>query len=67
MRSKISSKLTFASCVLDTPIARIMVCVLIEDIGRRPPLKLTCTTVNSVMVIKLCTETIKPVLERKQK
>ena len=29
--------------VCDTPIARITSCVLIKDIGRRPPLQLQCS------------------------
>ena len=44
VRSKISSKLIFASCVCDTPIASTYwVCVLIKDIGRRLPLELQCS------------------------
>ena len=73
MRSKLSSKLTIASCVLcDTPIARIItVCVssLRIQVGDSPRNynnsdSVACTRVNRViMLINLCAETIKPVFE----
>ena len=43
MRSKISSKLTFASCVRYSDRAHYEFCVLIKDIGRRLPLRLQCS------------------------
>ena len=43
MRSKISSKLIFASCVLYSDRAYYELCVLIKDIGRRLPLQLQCS------------------------
>ena len=43
MRSKISSKLIFASCVLYSDRAHYELCVLIKDIGRRLPLQLQCS------------------------
>ena len=43
MRSKISSKLIFASCVWYSDRAYYELCVLIKDIGRRPPLQLQCS------------------------
>ena len=57
---------SYLKAVRDTPIARITGCVLIKDTGRRLPLELSIagTTVNRVMVINLCTETIKPDFER---
>ena len=50
----------FARAMCGTPIARVTVCVLVEDIGRRLPLELACTRVDRVMVIHL--DTAKPVL-----
>ena len=43
VRSKISSKLIFASCVLYSDRAHYELCVLIEDIGRRLPSQLQCS------------------------
>ena len=43
MRSKISSKLIFASCVRYSDRAHYELCVLIKDIGRRLPLQLQCS------------------------
>ena len=43
MRSKISSKLIFASCVWYSDRAHYELCVLIKDIGRRLPLQLQCS------------------------
>ena len=43
MRSKISSKLIFASCVWYFDRAHYELCVLIKDIGRRLPLQLQCS------------------------
>ena len=42
-RSKILSKLTFASCVRYSDRACYGVCVLNKDIGRRLPLQLQCS------------------------
>ena len=42
MRSKISSKLIFASCVWYFDRAYYELCVLIKDIGWRLPLQLQC-------------------------
>ena len=43
MRSKISSKLIFASCVWYSDRAHYELCVLIRDLGRRLPLQLQCS------------------------
>ena len=43
VRSKISSKLIFASCVWYSDRAYYELCVLIKDIGRRLPLQLQCS------------------------
>ena len=43
MRSKISSKLIFASCVWYSDRAYYELCVFIKDIDRRLPLQLQCT------------------------
>ena len=43
MRSNISSKLIFASCVWYSDRAHYELCVLIKDIGRRLPLQLQCS------------------------
>ena len=43
MRSKISSKLIFASCLWYSDRAHYELCVLIKDIGRRLPLQLQCS------------------------
>ena len=43
VRSKISSKLIFASCVWYSDLAYYELCVLIKDIGRRLPLQLQCS------------------------
>ena len=43
MRSKILSKLIFASCVWYSDRAYHGLCVLIKDIGRRLPLELQCS------------------------
>ena len=43
MRSKISSKLIFASCVWYSDRAYYWVCVLIKDVGRRLPSELQCS------------------------
>ena len=43
VRSKISSKLIFASCVGYSDRAHYELCVLIKDIGRRLPLQLQCS------------------------
>ena len=43
MRSKILSKLIFASCVRYSDRAYYGLCVLIKDIGRRLPLQLQCS------------------------
>ena len=43
MRSKISSKLIFASCVWYSDRAYYELCVLLKDIGRRLPLQLQCS------------------------
>ena len=63
VRPKISSKLIFASCVCYSDCAYYWVYVLVKDIGRRLPLELACYRVNRVMLINLCTATIKPVFE----
>ena len=66
MRSKISSKLIFASCVWYSDRAYYWVCVLIKDIGRRLPLELQCSLYQGqhrVMLVSLCAETINPVFE----
>ena len=43
VRSRISSKLIFASCVGYSDRAYYELCVLIKDIGRRLPLQLQCS------------------------
>ena len=43
VRSKMSSKLIFASCVWYSDRAHYELCVLIKDIGRRLPLQLQCS------------------------
>ena len=43
VRSKISSKLMFASCVWYSDRAHYELCVLMKDIGRRLPLQLQCS------------------------
>ena len=43
VRSKISSKFIFASCVCYSDRAYYELCVLIEDTGRRLPLQLQCS------------------------
>ena len=43
VRSKISSKLIFASCVWYSDRAHYGLCVLIKDISRRLPLQLQCS------------------------
>ena len=43
VRSKISSKLIFASCVWYSDRAYYELCVLMKDIGRRLPLQLQCS------------------------
>ena len=43
VRSKISSKLIFASCVWYSDRAYYELCVLIKDVGRRLPLQLQCS------------------------
>ena len=43
LRSKISSKLIFASCVWYSDRAHYELCALIKDIGRRLPLQLQCS------------------------
>ena len=43
VRSKISSKLIFESCVWCSDRAHYELCVLIKDIGRRLPLQLQCS------------------------
>ena len=43
VRSKILSKLIFASCVWHSDRAYYGLCVLIKDIGRRLPLQLQCS------------------------
>ena len=67
VRSKISSKLIiFASCVCDTPIARIagFVSSLRMQVGESPwNYTVACTRVNTVMVTILRAEAIKPVFE----
>ena len=42
MRSKISSKLIFATCVWYSDHAHYELCILTKDIGRRLPLQLQC-------------------------
>ena len=44
-------------------LAYYWLCVFTKHIGRRLPLELACTRVNSVLLINLRTETIKPVFE----
>ena len=69
VRTKISSKLIFASCVWYSDRAHYELCVLIKDIGRRLPLQLQCYNysvairVNRMILVSLCAETIKPVSE----
>ena len=46
VRSKISSTLILASCVIDTPIAGVPGCVLVKDTGWRLPSELACSRVN---------------------
>ena len=62
VRSKVSSKLVFASCACDTPIERVTGCVSSLRIQVRDSpwnYRVACTRVNSVILINLCTETIK--------
>ena len=65
VRSKISSKLIFASCVYSDR-AYHELCVLIKDIGRRLPLQLQCSYQGRRGDVSLCAETIKPVSEGDQ-
>ena len=50
MRSKNLSKLIFCKAACDTPIARLTVCVLVKDIGRRLPLDLLIQLVKCLAV-----------------
>ena len=63
VRSEISSKLVFATCVQHSDRAYYRVCALIKNIDRRLLFELACTRVNGVMLINLCTESIKTVLD----
>ena len=72
MRSNILSKLIFAHCCVrycDTPIARITGCVssLRMKVGGSPyNYSVACTRVNRVVLVSLCSATIKRVFEGDQ-
>ena len=57
VRSKILSKLIFASCVWYSDRAYYGLCVLIKDIGQRLPLQLQCSYIYK------CFEKMEPKLE----